>query len=82
MVYLKCRKGVGGNVERGHLYVAEEIEEFVRVQHDLGQRLVASALAQHCAAVQGDLLVFVSKLHTNDACFSSSLVSIRTQRLM
>lgn len=48
---LECGEGVRGDVERGHLHVAEEVEEVLRVQHDLGERLVPGALAQHRAAV-------------------------------
>lgn len=32
------------------------------MQHDFGQGFIASALSQHCAAVKGDFLVFVTKI--------------------
>lgn len=41
---LERRKGIAGNVKGGNLHVAEELEELIRVQHDLGQRLVPGAL--------------------------------------
>lgn len=53
-------EGIGGDVKGGHFDVAEKVKELVRVEHDLGQGLVAGALAQHRATVQRNLLVFVA----------------------
>ena len=57
--YLEGGKGIGGDVEGGDLDVLEEVVEVVRVEEDLGQRLVARALPQHRPAVQRDLLLLV-----------------------
>uniref|UniRef100_A0AAG5CUF7 Uncharacterized protein n=1 Tax=Anopheles atroparvus TaxID=41427 RepID=A0AAG5CUF7_ANOAO len=54
------RKCIRRDIERRHLDVAEEVKELVRVQHDLGQRLVPGALAHHRATVQRYLLVLVA----------------------
>lgn len=48
---LERREGIGGDVERGHLDVAEKVEELVRMKHDLGERLVPGALPQHGTTV-------------------------------
>lgn len=58
---LERGEGVRGDVEGGHLHVAEEVEEVLRVQHDLSQRLVPRTLAQHGPAVERDLLVLVAR---------------------
>lgn len=53
--HLEGGEGVGGNVERGHLHVVEEVVEVFGLEDDLGQQLVADALPQHDAAVQRHL---------------------------
>lgn len=53
--YLEGGEGVRGDVEGGHLHVVEEAVEVVRLEDDLGERLVADALPQHDAAVQRHL---------------------------
>lgn len=58
--HLECRKCIWRDVKCWHFNVLEKVEELLRVQHDLGQGLVAGALAQHRAAIEGDLLVLVA----------------------
>lgn len=50
--YLEGGEGVRGDVEGGHLHVVEEAVEVIRVEDDLGERLVADALPQHDPAIQ------------------------------
>ena len=57
---LEGGEGIGGDVEGRDLDVLEEVVEVVGVKQDLGQRLVADTLAEHGAAVQGDLLLLVA----------------------
>ena len=57
---LEGREGVGRDVERRHLDVIEQVVELVAVEHDLGERLVPGALAQHQTAVQRDLRLVVA----------------------
>ena len=59
--YLERGEGIGGDVEGGDLYVLEEVVEVVRVQENLGEGLVAGALAKHRSAVERDLLLLVPK---------------------
>jgi len=58
--FLEGGEGVGGDIEGGHLHVLEEVEEVLGVEDNLGEGLEADALPQHCAAVQGNLLMFVT----------------------
>jgi hypothetical protein len=57
---LEGGEGVGGDVEGGDLHVLEEVEEVLRVEDNLGESLEADTLAQHCPAVQGNLLMFIA----------------------
>lgn len=52
---LEGGEGIRGDVKGGHLHVVEEIVEMLRMEDDLGERLVADALPQHDAAVQRHL---------------------------
>jgi hypothetical protein len=57
---LEGGEGVGGDVEGGDLYVLEEVEEVLRVEDNLGQRLESDTLPQHCPTVQGNLLMLIA----------------------
>ena len=59
--YLKGWKGIWGDVKGRHLHVTEEVVEILRVEHDLGQRLVTTAFPEHHATVERNLLVFIPK---------------------
>lgn len=58
--YLECGKCIWCNIKGWHLNVLEKVEELLGVQHDFRQSFIASALAQHCAAIEGDLLVLIA----------------------
>ena len=53
-------KRVRRDVERRHLDILEKVVEMVRVEDNFGQGLEPDALAQHCAAVQRDFLMFIA----------------------
>lgn len=58
--HLECRKCIRCYVKRWHLNVLEKVEEFFGVQHDFCQSFIACALAQHCTAVESNLLMLVA----------------------
>ena len=57
--HLESSEGIWGDVEGGDLDVLEEVVEVIGVEQDLGQGLVADALAEHVPAAQGNLLHLV-----------------------
>ena len=57
---LERGESVRGDVEGADLHVLEEVVEVFGVENYLGEGLVADALPEHSAAVEGDLLVLVA----------------------
>ena len=67
--YLESGEGIGGNIKGGHFNIFEEVVEELRVEYDTREGLMTSALAQHCATVQGYLRLLVPGIHRDSVLY-------------
>lgn len=59
--HLERGKCIWCNIEGRHLNILEKVIEFLRIQHDLRERLIACTFAQHRAAVERNLLMLIAR---------------------
>ena len=55
----KRRKSVRRDIKRGNFNVGEKSVEIFGLEYNFRERLMADALAKHCATVESNLLVFI-----------------------
>lgn len=71
---LEGSESVGGNIEGAHLDIVKEEVELRRVEDDLGEGLVAQALAQDETAVESHFRVLVALEQCNQQLFAGAQV--------
>lgn len=76
MTYFKRRKSVRCDIERRDFDISKEVIKVIRIDHDLGQGFVSRAFSQHCAAVECDVLMFVTTSSQNTFINRHNFISL------
>lgn len=69
--HFKSGECVRSDVKRGHLHIAEEIFEVLRVEDDFSERLVPDALSQHDPTIQCHLRRLIPTVAPKEKFYST-----------